>query len=486
MRIAAVVAVVAAVGLPLAAGAEVPLAQGAHGVFSPDGTRVAFQSVAKDGPKVGVLTLATREVVWLSERGKSAYPAWGSDGSVVYSFLDATETAWAAHRDGSRSGCNLRIWKDGATRQLTEGRWRDYAPSFSPDGATVLYSSTVDEHLALEPGVQRGTHIRAIASTGGVSRAVRKFESFQTAAVQPSLSLDGRFLAWAQISSFRDNWSIVVARAAAPEMSCRLTPPQMPAYAPRWLPDRRIVCTACLEGDPGWCVYLLDGARREMRRLAVGENPAVSPDGKTLLYDRDGQLFTADLAAASVAAPAFPLPPTEEFPPTAGAPAFELSPTNLPAYYPLAMAPGDEAFYVSCEVTLESRPKGAGILVRGAYREHALAFQLYVNDKGAPVFAMRQGDGHYAGAIAGKALPLKRRHTLTGVRSGEMLRVYVDGRLAGERRVTQGILAPRNPTQLVVGHNIKCEVRKVKAGMGWPAWVPHPPSISEIFGEEAP
>ena len=337
MRARAVVAAV--VGLSFAACAETKLVDGAHGVFSPDGTRVAFQSTDKDGPRVGVLTLATRAVTWLEKRGKSAYPAWGPDGSVVYAFLDAPETAWAAHHDGSRNGCNLRLWKDGAARPLTAGRWRDYAPSFLPDGKTIFYSSTEGEAHISTSGGQRGAHIRAVSVTGGVTRAVLAFESSQTAAVQPSVSPDGRFLAWAHIGAFRDNWSIAVARASAPNAFCRLTPPEMPAYAPRWLPNEQcLVCTACREGDPGWCVYLLDGARKEMRRLAVGENPSVSPDGKTLLYDRDGQLQTTDFAAARAAAPAFPLAQPEALPPPAGAPAFTLSPTKLPATFPLDMA----------------------------------------------------------------------------------------------------------------------------------------------------
>ena len=320
--------------------------------------------------------------------------------------------------------------------------------------------------------------------TGGVTRAVLAFESSQTAAVQPSFSPNGRFLAWAHIGAFRDNWSIAVARASAPNAFCRLTPPEMPAYAPRWLPNEQcLVCTACREGDPGWCVYLLDGARKEMRRLAVGENPSVSPDGKTLLYDRDGQLLTTDFAAARAAAPAFPLPQPDALPPPAGAPAFTFSPTKLPATFPLDMVPGDEAFYVSCEVKLEGRSKDVATLARGTYKEHPLAFQLYLNDKGAPAFAMRQADGLYAGAISGKPLPLKRRYTLTGVRVGNALHLYVDGQLIANRLISQGILAPRQPLRLVVGNNVKGEVRNVTGGLGWPTWIARPPTVSEIFGE---
>ena len=473
----------ACLGLSLLAADE-RLAAGSHGVFSPDGRRIAFQSSIPGVLRVGVLTLATRQIDWLTDGGSAAYPAWGPDGSVVYSFLDAPETAWAAAKNGSRKGCNLRVWQAGSTCQLTAGRWRDYAPSFSPDGTTVFYSSTEGEVRLPGNGGQRGVNIRAVAATGGVSRTVLAFRSSQSAAVQPSFSPDGRLLAWAHIGSFRDNWSVAVARASAPEAFCRLTPPDMPAYAPRWLPDgRRIVCTACRAGEPGWCVYLLDVPRGEMRRLAVGENPAVSPDGTTLLYDRDGQLLTSDFAAALAAAPAVALPQPEPFPPIARELAFDVSPSKVPASRPLAMEVGDAAFYVSCEVTISRLPKEFCVLVRGAYKESDRAFQLFVRENGIPAFAMRQADGAYVGAHGGVPLTCGCRHRLTGVRAGNVLRLYVDGRPAGERTVTQGILAPRSPVRLVVGEQVQGEVTRVAGGLGWPADVPRPPTPRELFGE---
>ena len=96
---------------------------------------------------------------------------------------------------------------------------------------------------------------------------------------------------------------------------------------------------------------------------------------------------------------------------------------------------------------------------------------------------MRQADGLYAGAISGKPLPLKRRYTLTGVRVGNALHLYVDGQLVANRLISQGILAPRQPVRLMIGNNVKGEVRNVTGGLGWPTWIARPPTVSEIFGE---
>ena len=100
-----------------------------------------------------------------------------------------------------------------------------------------------------------------------------------------------------------------------------------------------------------------------------------------------------------------------------------------------------------------------------------------------PAFAMRQADGLYVGAISGKPLSLKRRYTLTGVRVGNALQLYVDGQLTANRLVPQGILAPRQPLRLMIGNNVQGEVRNVTGGMGWPTGIARPPSVSEIFGE---
>jgi hypothetical protein len=221
----------------------------------------------------------------------------------------------------------------------------------------------------------------------------------------------------------------------------------------------------------------------EMRRLAVGENPDVSPDGKTLLYDHDGQLLKADLDATLAAAPTVTLPQPEPFPPIAGEPAFAVAETRKTTRHPLAMKPGDAAFHVSCEATLDRIPAEAGVLVRGAYKESDRAFQLFVNAKGIPAFAMRQADGTYVGAHGGEALVCGRRYRLVGIRVGDTVRLYVDGRLADERNVPLGILPPRAPVCLVVCEGMSGEVTNLKGGFNWPADIPRPTSPRELFGE---
>ncbi|MBR1587106.1 MAG: hypothetical protein IJ658_02155, partial [Kiritimatiellae bacterium] len=64
--------------------------------------------------------------------------------------------------------------------------------------------------------------------------------------------------------------------------------------------------------------------------------------------------------------------------------------------------------------------------------------------------------------------------------------LYVDGRLAGMHVAPQGILAPRTPVRLVVGHNVRGAVTRATGGFGWPADIPRPPTPRELFGEDVP
>jgi Tol biopolymer transport system component len=92
---------------------------------------------------------------------------------------------------------------------------------------------------------------------------------------------------------FRGNWRLVVAPVSDLAKGRALTPPDASCHSPRWSPDGRRVCyTGYRVGDPGWCVYVQDVATGAATRVCEGRNPCFSPDGKTLLYDRDGSLFT--------------------------------------------------------------------------------------------------------------------------------------------------------------------------------------------------
>ena len=136
-------------------------------------------------------------------------------------------------------------------------------------------------------------HIAAWAPGTRDAEVRLRFPKSNNGAMSPTVSPDGRQLLWSEMRGFRGNWRLVVAPVSDLAKGRALTPPDASCHSPRWSPDGRRVCyTGYRVGDPGWCVYVQDVATGAKTRVCEGRNPCFSPDGKTLLYDRDGSLFT--------------------------------------------------------------------------------------------------------------------------------------------------------------------------------------------------
>ena len=145
------------------------LGEGACGVYSPDGGKIALQRVVDGKSRVGVMKRGSGALgesalpnggafAWVEkDAGNAAYPAWSPSGdAIVYSYGNETNSAWAAK--GGDTGYHLRIWRRGeGMREITTGRFRDYMPSFSRDGRKIFFASTrcasPDVFLATRSGV---------------------------------------------------------------------------------------------------------------------------------------------------------------------------------------------------------------------------------------------------------------------------------------------------------------------------------------------
>ena len=266
--------------------------EGINGAWSPDGRRIAFQRENADRRfEIGVLDLSSGAIEWVVRgvTGTAAYPVWAPDGSLVYAYTPMTNTAYVAYRTKSDEGLNLYLRRDGVTRRLTHGRWQDFTPSFGPDGA-LYYAST--EHGAA-PKYERNGHAEILRlDLSGKADAACVVGAAQTVAggvTSPAVSPDGRFIVWASREDFFGAWHLVGAPVGDISRMRPMTDYAVTASSPCWAPDgRHLFYQGFREGDPGWGVWVQDIATGAAKRICDGEHPAVSPDGKMLLYD-DGK-----------------------------------------------------------------------------------------------------------------------------------------------------------------------------------------------------
>ena len=265
--------------------------------------KLLFQRRTNERHAVIVRDLATGQETTISPaEGQACHPAWGPDGSVLYTYGNETKTGFAARDD--ETGWNLWLWKDGERRQLTHGRQRAYAASFAPDGQTVYFSC---DHVAditgkttsqaADPNAISRAGIAAVPLDGhGAQRTVCVLPQSNSACSQPRVSPDGKLLLRAELAKFRETWRLVVSPLDHSEQRTYLTSLYEAAYAPAWGPDGKLIAyTGFRDGDAGWGVYVMPSEGVVTQRIADGRNPSFAPDGKSIIYDRDGMVYRREV-----------------------------------------------------------------------------------------------------------------------------------------------------------------------------------------------
>ncbi len=142
--------------------------------FSPDGTKVAFQSDRAKGSCIFTIDLKTGKIEQITKHEKGDFfHAWSPDG---------TKLVFCSERSGNRDIWTIDV-KTKKTTQLTKDPAADDDPVFSPDGRLIAFDSARAGNQAIFVMNADGSDVRRVTSGGGFLQV-------------PNFSPDGRFLVY--------------------------------------------------------------------------------------------------------------------------------------------------------------------------------------------------------------------------------------------------------------------------------------------------
>lgn len=220
---------------------------------SPDGSRVAFSGVTKDGWQILMYSLDLNRLVNFARFGGDNYsPAWSSDGQNI--ALSSSRTGNTEIYAVSATGANAR--------RLTQSKSPDVSPTWNPK---------TNAQIAWVSGRTGLPQIYTMASDG--TNVVRVTD--QGYAVSPSWSPNGQFLAFAWVRHYgpgAPGASDIYVMDLASKQWAQLTHDGGRNDFPSWSPDgRHIVFQSNRTGKTQIWTMLADGS--EPRQLTTsGEN----------------------------------------------------------------------------------------------------------------------------------------------------------------------------------------------------------------------
>jgi Tol biopolymer transport system component len=174
--------------------------------FSPDGTRIAFDSDLVDGYGIETANPDGTEVVRLTDGANDSWASWSPDGiTIVFSStrydptIERCETGFP-----HEFGCPTDIYvmsSDGSNVvRLTDDPAEEFVPVWSPDGSLIAFVRNTQSTPVMNPAVftmnPDGTDVRQVSSGDGGSD------------FWPSWSPDGKQIVFAAIRN--EDWGIWV------------------------------------------------------------------------------------------------------------------------------------------------------------------------------------------------------------------------------------------------------------------------------------
>ncbi len=253
---------------------------------TPDaGGRIVFQSYRNGSYQIFVMNADGTDVRPLTSGGYlDQAPSWSPDGArIVFSTdrgsADGTVKLFVMDADGAN------------VRQLTTGPGDHVEASWSPDGSQIAFTS-----------VEEGEYEGFVIDTDGAN--LRKLTSSIGSVPWPSWSPDGTQIAFE--SAYDGDYEVFVMNVDGANLR-QLTNNTFVDGAPSWSPDgTQIAYVSDQDGDLELFVMNVDGAnlRQLTNNTHVDRNPGWSPDGTQIAYvsDQDGdlELFVMNVDGANL------------------------------------------------------------------------------------------------------------------------------------------------------------------------------------------
>ena len=206
--------------------------------------------------------------------------AWNLDGAWS---PDGTRIAFQSTRDGHDDLFVMNA-DGGDVRKLTDGRGFNEYPAWSPDGNWITFNSSRDGVAGSgETGYYRDLYVMR-ADGGGIRRLTKHAGSNNFAAWRP----DGRTVAFQ--SDRGGTWDVYTMGLDGSSLQ-RLT--RGGGGFPRWSPDGSSIVFEAGTSDGPQSIYWLTVGQEELHRVTTGESvgpgdilPDWSPDGRWIVFTR--------------------------------------------------------------------------------------------------------------------------------------------------------------------------------------------------------
>ncbi|HEX5954051.1 MAG TPA: S41 family peptidase [Rhodanobacteraceae bacterium] len=288
----AAVALLAALAFPLQAAVDAAPAQKpsfAQPAISPDGSRIAFVS---GGAIWEVPAAGGAAHLLVADKGADSRPLFSPDGNRLAFVSDATG-------DGDIHVLDLG---SGKLSRVTYADGRDELSGWSRDGQWLYFSSGRDN-------VGGFNAVYRVRATGGTPMPVslEAYRNEEQGAPSPDNSTValvgggmGAFQWWRHGSAHIDHGAIWLLKNDGSHAYARLTPDDARADWPMWAPDNQSLYYMSDRGGTEniWRVQR-DGNEAPLTRFSNGRVlwPTISTDGKTIAFERDFGIWTADTAS---------------------------------------------------------------------------------------------------------------------------------------------------------------------------------------------